>query len=354
MNSKRGNEQSSNGILVNDMVGPEIVTPDGDVILLPPRNTNDVETGSHEESKQIPKNPKDTSKPINGIEGPEIVTPDGDTVLLPPINAIDNASRGLAESPNHSQANNEENITTENAVASSVPGPSPRETEDSVADTSDQATTQNENTTQAYLIENELILATPVQKRHLLLSRRLWTIVFSVLICGAVTVTYFTARERNASTNGSDQTFKDTQAPNYTCYNDTQTLNQILLNGGTGTYHICANTIINTGVYGGVIDSWENGSFPILMVNSGIKILCGENGSVENNCVFRDGVTGFEIINSGWYTNPATGPTGVAFLPDLHIEGFTFSGLALPIYSYPVLLNLVGLTVKNCKFVVSL
>jgi len=139
-------------------------------------------------------------------------------------------------------------------------------------------------------------------------------------------------------------------ASSYTCHNDTQTLNQILMNGGTGTYHICANTTIDAGVFDSQ-QGWVDGSFPVLMVNSGIKILCGENGSVENKCVFRDGDTGFEIINSGWYTNPATGPTGVAFLPGLHIEGFTFTGLALPIYSYPVLLNQVGLTVKNCKFV---
>lgn len=143
-------------------------------------------------------------------------------------------------------------------------------------------------------------------------------------------------------------------ANSYTCYNDTITLNEIIVQPFSGgTYHICAGTTINVGVADGRL-GYKGGAFPVVLAHGGIKILCGENGSVENNCVFRGGDAAFEIINPGFYTRPTYKPTGVALLPGLHIEGFTFTGLKFPVFSYRDALAQVSLKVKNCKFVVSL
>ena len=140
----------------------------------------------------------------------------------------------------------------------------------------------------------------------------------------------------------------------YTCYNDTVALNKILLQpDAAGTYHICANTTFNVGRYDSQL-GFKDGVPPIIMAHSGIKILCGENGSIEDNCVIRGGDYGIEIINPGFYTPPTYNPTEPASVTGLHVEGFTFTGLTLPIYSYYPLLLQVGLTVKNCEFIVSL
>ena len=140
----------------------------------------------------------------------------------------------------------------------------------------------------------------------------------------------------------------------YTCYNDTQVLNQKLIQpGAAGTYHICANTTFNVGRFDPQL-GFKDGVPPIIVPDSGIKILCGENGSIEDNCVIRGGDYGIEIINPGFYTPPTYNPTEPASVTGLHVEGFTFTGLTLPIYSYYPLLLQVGLTVKNCEFIVSL
>ena len=120
-----------------------------------------------------------------------------------------------------------------------------------------------------------------------------------------------------------------------------------------GTFHICAGTTITVGTYDDRL-GYVDGSFPIVMSNNGIKVLCGEKGRIEDNCVFRGGSAAVEIINPGFYTRPSFKPTGVALLAGLQIEGFTFTGLKVPIYSNYDSLAQVSLKVKNCKFIVSL
>ncbi len=142
-------------------------------------------------------------------------------------------------------------------------------------------------------------------------------------------------------------------ASSYSCYNDTESLNEAIFISGESqkTYHICAGTKIKTGNFDNNQDKYVNGSHPIIMAYSGIKVLCGAHGNVEDNCVFSNGETGVEIIHPGYYKPPVD---SVIMLNNLYIEGFTFSELTnVPIYSYYAALGGVDITMKNCKFLVS-
>ena len=142
-------------------------------------------------------------------------------------------------------------------------------------------------------------------------------------------------------------------ASSFLCYNDTVSLNEAIFTSGElqKTYHICAGSKIKTGNFDYNEDKYVNGSHPIIMAYSGIKILCGPHGNVEDSCIFFNGDTGVEIIHPGYYKPPVN---SVIMLKDLHLEGITFSELtSRPIYSYFAGLKGVDITVKNCKFIVS-
>ena len=141
---------------------------------------------------------------------------------------------------------------------------------------------------------------------------------------------------------------------NYTCYSDSLALfTDMSNNGANKTYHICPNTMWSIGDYDSRTNKFVDGDWPVVIMHSDTKVLCGPHGHVADNCTIISKATGVEIINAYYYNK---GPAKFLALQNILIQGFTFTGQSTNshiIYSYYVFLSEVDLTVRDCKFIVS-
>lgn len=139
---------------------------------------------------------------------------------------------------------------------------------------------------------------------------------------------------------------------NYTCYSDSLALfTDMSNNGANKTYHICPNTMWSIGDYDSRTNKFVDGDWPVVIMHSDTKVLCGPHGHVADNCTIISKATGVEIINAYYYNK---GPPKFLALQNILIQGFIFTGQSTNshiIYSYYVFLSEVDLTVRDCKFI---
>ena len=141
----------------------------------------------------------------------------------------------------------------------------------------------------------------------------------------------------------------------YKCYSESLALfTDMSNNGANKTYHVCPGTIWKTGEYDQRTNTFVNGVYPVEIMHSDTKVLCGRHGNSGDNCTIISQAAGVEIINPYYYQK---GPKEFVHLQNLLIQGFTFTGQSTNshiIYSFPLFLGEVDLTVRDCKFIVSL
>mmetsp|Transcript_1611 Transcript_1611/g.2295 ORF Transcript_1611/g.2295 Transcript_1611/m.2295 type:complete len:425 (-) Transcript_1611:265-1539(-) len=76
--------------------------------------------------------------------------------------------------------------------------------------------------------------------------------------------------------------------PTPECYDNTTILAEVVTRAGTfdKDYVMCPNTVYDIGTI--ARDGLEGGDSPIIF-HTGMRILCGDDGNVANNCIFRGG-----------------------------------------------------------------
>eukprot|EP00560_Eucampia_antarctica_P008523 CAMPEP_0197823440 /NCGR_PEP_ID=MMETSP1437-20131217/771_1 /TAXON_ID=49252 ORGANISM="Eucampia antarctica, Strain CCMP1452" /NCGR_SAMPLE_ID=MMETSP1437 /ASSEMBLY_ACC=CAM_ASM_001096 /LENGTH=408 /DNA_ID=CAMNT_0043422605 /DNA_START=60 /DNA_END=1286 /DNA_ORIENTATION=- len=129
----------------------------------------------------------------------------------------------------------------------------------------------------------------------------------------------------------------------YSCYNDSSALKTAMSvqDSSQKTFHVCADTTWNMGRLNSNF-VYVNGDQPIRLGFSGLKVLCGPEGNVKDNCNLVGGDIGVEIESYG-----------EEVFEDMVIEGFTFTGGdgTTSIGNYFEKISYIDLTVRNCHFV---
>ena len=126
----------------------------------------------------------------------------------------------------------------------------------------------------------------------------------------------------------------------------------------TRTYRVCADTTIDVKEYDWDTSSYVGPGNPAVSIwNPNVRIICGDNGNVEDNCVFNGGsfqidVVGADAINETLPILP---------LENISIEGFSFTAVSeanIIVFGTDVT-DMTGVDIgasvliKNCLFHVS-